>query len=135
MKKEPDYTGTILLILALLIGGAGVVMGYSMGYTNALEKCIKSTKELTSECLDGMEGVANACEERGGEVSCQGQQERIWRWEECFTNENCRSCILMVYEDTGIPDVDWCHLHAFEEMQDPLPEYEAPPPLQRGPNL
>jgi len=135
--KETDSTGIFLLILALLVGGAGAVMGYSIGYTGALEKCIASTKELTNECLDSMEGIANACEARGGEVSCKGQQDRIHKWEACFADQNCRNCLLQTMEGgrTGTGDVEWCFKNVIEGPVDPLPEYEAPPPLQRGPNL
>lgn len=133
--------GAIIFIVVVLFT-MGYLYGYRKGADYALDACIDGVSEVGEACKRNMDELEQTCRSKVDElhkVLCDEipsiQQDRIFKWEVCFIDENCRNCLLMTMEG-GSPsgDVEWCFLHAWEEIQ---PEYNVPDPYipnYLGPN-
>lgn len=101
---------------------------------NVQEMCIMTSNDAFDFCRETMDRMENQCLNQNPTV----QQDRIYKWEVCFADENCRNCLMQTMEggSSGTGDVEWCHTNALQGG--PLPEYDPPPeyePPLRGPNI
>lgn len=99
--------------------------------------CQAGLEEISVACFESQEYLRDLCDENLGALEearpyCElddktSQQERIFKWEVCFIDENCHNCLHQTHEG-GSPsgDVEWCFEHAWDEMQ---PEYDVPDPF------
>lgn len=128
-----------ILAVALVAYAFGNLIGTAMTYSkcdkqmdNVQEMCIMTSNDAYDFCRETMDRMDDQCVNENPSA----QQSRIHKWEECFRDENCRNCLIMT-EEAWQADVEWCHTHALEGLQDePLPEYVPPPdwsPSMGGP--
>ena len=140
MTNKDGLYGPLLagaVIVAVVLVGIGHAWGYSSGADMAVDVCKGGISEVAEACKRNMDELNNTCNNKIDElqkVLCDEipsvQQDRIFKWEVCFIDENCHACLHMTHEG-GSPsgDVEWCFQHAWDEMQ---PGYEVPDPYIPG---
>ena len=130
-ETETNYTldrWLTVLAVALVAYALGNLVGMFTAFKkcdeqmdNVQEMCIMTSNESFDFCRETMDRLEK-------EINPSVQQDRIYKWEECFADENCRNCLLMTMEggSSGTGDVEWCHANVHGGGQD-LPEYIPPP--------
>ncbi len=140
--SEPTYSlDRWLTIVAVAL--AAYAFGNLIGTFMTFKKCDDRMDDVTEMCLMTSNDAFNFCRETMDRMDDQcmnenpsAQQNRIYKWEECFRDENCRNCLLMTNEEWR-PDVEFCFANALFN-DEPLPEYIPPPdwsPPVDGPQL
>lgn len=127
VANEQAEGGVWEAVLAFgLVAAMGIAVGFYAGSEWQYDKCGAAMDELQASCIANLDELTQTCVDAMDEIAvmCSPsiQQDRIWKWEQCFADKNCRACLAMGHNDLGAADVEWCHANAYFPPVPPIPD-------------